>query len=85
MYYLLELEITSLKCEKDFLLTSLDEIDALIFQKQEEATVKTSDHPTKRLTKPINAPHPKKLVTVQEEMDLEATKESNVQEGEVYG
>lgn len=85
VYYLLELETTSLKCEKDFLLTSLDEIDALIFQKQEEATMKTSDHPTKRLAKPIDAPHPKKSVTVQEKMDLEKTKELNVQEDEVYG
>ena len=82
---MLELEITSLKCEKDFLITSLDEIDALIFQKQEETTMKTSDHPTKRLAKPIDAPNPKKPVAVQEKMDLEKAKESSVQEGEVDG
>ena len=85
VYYLLELEITSLKCEKDFLLTSLDEIDALIFQKQEEATMKTSDHPTKRLAKQIDAPHPKKPVATQEKMDLEKAKELSVQEGGVDG
>lgn len=35
-YYLIKLEITSLKCEKDFFLASLDEIDVLIFNKFNE-------------------------------------------------
>ena len=47
--------------------------------------MKTSDHPTKRLAKPIDAPNPKKPVAVQEKMDLEKAKESSVQEGEVDG
>ena len=48
MYYLLKLEITSLNCEKDFLLSSLDEIDALIFKKQEESGVHGADANLKR-------------------------------------
>lgn len=35
-YYLIKLEITSLKCEKDFFLASLDEIDVLIINKFNE-------------------------------------------------
>lgn len=44
MYYLIKLEITSLKCEKDFFLTSLDEIDLLIYKEfNESANAKDTD------------------------------------------
>jgi len=36
VYYLLKLEINSLQCEKDFLFTLLDDIDALILERRED-------------------------------------------------
>lgn len=51
--YLCMLEICSLNCEKDFLLSSLDEIDALILKKQEEAMSKSTAAPSKRSSTPV--------------------------------
>lgn len=80
---MLELEITSLKCEKDFLLTSLDEIDALIFKRQEEAEMKTSDQSSKRSVRSMDAPPPKKHISVQDRQDSVERKEFAMKEEDV--
>lgn len=51
MYYLIKLEITSLECEKDFFLTSLDEIDLLIYKEFNAAAI-TADTDLKRAKPP---------------------------------
>ena len=47
--YLIKLEITSLKCEKDFLITSLDEIDILILKKQKDSQCTQLSNPQKKV------------------------------------
>ena len=69
MYYLLKLEITSLSCEKDFLLSSLDEIDALIYKKQEESGHKGTDTNLKRSGPTDESLTAKKRTTESESID----------------
>lgn len=57
------LEICSLNCEKDFLLSSLDEIDALILKKQEEAISKSTAAPSKRPSTPTKPENHKRQNT----------------------
>ena len=69
MYNLLKLEITSLSCEKDFLLSSLDEIDALIFKKQEESGLHGADPNLKRCSPPDESLSAKKRKIEKELLD----------------
>lgn len=75
---MLKLEITSLRCEKDFLLSSLDEIDALIFKKQEESGFQGKDFSLKRIS-PTNEPQSaKKRVIDKEQLDPNAAPISDI-------
>ena len=52
-----------MQCEKDFLLTSLDEIDALIVKRQAESEMSIVNHSVKRLPPEIAKVSHKKAVT----------------------
>ena len=72
MYYLIKLEITSLKCEKDFFLASLDEIDLLIYKEfNESANAKDTD--LKRV-KPLSESANSKQINIQKASQDSATR-----------
>ena len=74
MYYLIKLEITSLKCEKDFFLTSLDEIDLLIYKEFNES-VNANNADMKR-GKPLSESMNSKQRNIQKTPPDNATKQT---------
>ena len=58
-----------MQCEKDFLLTSLDEIDALIVKRQAESEMSIVSHSVKRLPPEIAKASPKKQAVTNESVD----------------
>ena len=73
MHYLCLLEISSLNCEKDFLLSSLDEIDALILKRQECEESKSLTPATKRIHSPAKVEEVKRQTAKHGSTQLESS------------
>ena len=66
----MKLEISSLLCEKDFLITSLDDIDMLILKRQQETETKKLPVSLKRPHRSTIEKDMKKISTVKSKEEL---------------
>ena len=66
----MKLEISSLLCEKDFLITSLDDIDMLILKRQQETETKKLPVSLKRPLRSTIEKDLKKISTIKSKEEL---------------
>lgn len=76
VYYLLKLEISSLLCEKDFLITSLDEINVLILKNQREEETRTVQTNYKRSRGSTVESESKKVSLKREKGDIQGSEQT---------
>ena len=81
MHYLCLSEISSLSCEKDFLLSSLDEIDALILKRQEYEESKSFTPATKRIHSPAKVEEVKRQTPKHGSTPLETSEPAHTTPG----